>query len=270
MLAEQLVKEGRLDDALAALQAAVRKDPASGKLRVFLFQLLAVRGEWSRAMTQLGVAGELDPATLLMSQVCGQAVQCETLRADVFAGKRTPLVFGEPAEWVGLLVQALRYTADGLHDQAAALRDKAFDAAPGIAGSIDGQAFEWLADADLRLGPVFEAYIEGKYYWVPMQNVRRVSIDAPADLRDVIWAPATMEWTNGGRSVALLPVRYPGSESAADDAVRLARKTDFVEPAPGVYLGLGQRMWATDGGEFGMLATREIVFGDADAPAGGA
>ena len=46
MQADELVKAGRLDEALAALQQQVRDRPADAKLRVFLFQLLAVMGRW--------------------------------------------------------------------------------------------------------------------------------------------------------------------------------------------------------------------------------
>ena len=46
MQAEQSLREGRLRDALAELQAQVRKEPADAKYRIFLFQLLAVLGLW--------------------------------------------------------------------------------------------------------------------------------------------------------------------------------------------------------------------------------
>ncbi len=55
MTAEQLLKEGRPDEALKDLQKAVRDDPANAKPRVFLFQLLSVLGDWKRADTQLKV-----------------------------------------------------------------------------------------------------------------------------------------------------------------------------------------------------------------------
>ena len=56
---QQLILEGKLNDALGALQALVRKDASNAKYRIFLFQLLAVMGQWTRALTQLNVAGEL-------------------------------------------------------------------------------------------------------------------------------------------------------------------------------------------------------------------
>ena len=51
MQAEQMLQSGRLDEALEALTRQVRDNPADAELRVFLFQMLAVRGRWERAMT---------------------------------------------------------------------------------------------------------------------------------------------------------------------------------------------------------------------------
>ena len=40
-----------------------------------------------------------------------------------------------------------------------------------LRGSLNGQPFEWVADADSRLGPVMEAIINGRYYWVPFARL---------------------------------------------------------------------------------------------------
>ena len=96
MLAEESLRAGDLDEALAQLQDAVRKDTANAKLRIFLFQLLAVLGQWGRALTQLEVAGELDAGALAMVQTYREAIRCEVLRTGVFAGQRSPLFFGQP------------------------------------------------------------------------------------------------------------------------------------------------------------------------------
>ena len=258
MLADQSLREGRLDEALAQLQEQVRKDPANAKYRTFLFQLLSVMGQWERAMTQLKVVGELDAGTLAMVQAYREAVQCEALRAEVFSGERSPLVFGEPAPWVALLLEAQRHTAKDRHSQAAELRAKAFEDAPATPGTIDGQRIEWIADADTRLGPMLEAVVNGRYYWVPFDRIRRVHIEEPSDLRDVVWTPVQFTWANGGEVVGMIPTRYPGSETHEDDAIRLGRKTEWVEAAEGVYLGQGQRMIATDTGEYPLMDVRQI------------
>ncbi|MDQ4350559.1 type VI secretion system accessory protein TagJ, partial [Pseudomonas aeruginosa] len=119
MIAEELLRAGRLDDALKALQEQVRSQPSNATLRIFLFQLLAVMGQWARAQNQLKVVGELDASALPMVQTYSTAIDCEALRREVFAGRLTPVILGQPAEWIAPLLQALSLDAEG-HGEAAA------------------------------------------------------------------------------------------------------------------------------------------------------
>ncbi|MBM4109086.1 MAG: virulence protein SciE type [Phycisphaerae bacterium] len=271
MNADELVAQGKPDEALAALQAQIRAKPQNAKLRVFLFQLLCIQGDWKRALDQLEVAAQLDAANLLMAKVCGPAIRCELLRAEVFDGKRSPLILGEPTEWIGYLVQACQLAGQGKLAEAAPLREKAFELAPPTLGRIrvgddpQGAAFDWIADMDTRLGPVLEAIVDGKYYWIPWSRVKDVRIEAPTDLRDLIWLPAHFRWSAGGEGVGFVPVRYPGSEASPDPGVRMSRKTDWEEPSPGLFVGFGQRMLATDKGEFALLDVRAVTILEAGA-----
>ena len=263
--ARELLRDGKLDEALKALENEIRGAPADATLRVFLFQLLCVMGRWERAMTQLKVSGELDAINLLMVQVCTPALQCEALRAEVFSGKRMPLVFGQPAEWVGWMVQANQLAAQGKIADSQALRERALEAAPAVSGKLEHSAgkadFEWIADADSRLGPIFEAVIDGRYFWVPFENVHEIRLEKPKDLRDVVWAPAEFTWSNGGTAVGLIPSRYPGSETATDSALVMARATDWTDLGSDLFVGLGQRLIATDVAEYPLLELRKITLG---------
>lgn len=265
--AERAVREGDLDAALALLQDQVRRDPGVAKLRIFLFQLLCVNGQWERARTQLDLAADLDAGALALAQMYREAIHCERLRAEVFAGRKSPVIFGEPEEWLALLIESLLVTGTGRAGEAQALRARAFDAAPASSGTIDGEPFEWIADADMRLGPVCEAVINGRYYWVPFTRLSRVDLEAPADLRDFVWAPAHFEFQNGGEAVGVIPTRYPGSENSDDSMIRLARRTTWQEEAPDVFYGFGQRVFATDTGQHSLLDIRSIQIAPADAEA---
>lgn len=263
--AQHLLREGHPQEALQSLQAEIRKAPADASLRVFLFQLLAVLGQWERALTQLNVLGEMDATTLPMVQTYREAIRCELLRADVFAGRRSPLVFGDPEPWVALLLEALRLTAEGHPTQAQAVRDRAFEAAAATAGTLDDQPFAWIADADLRLGPMLEAIVNGRYYWIPFQRVQVIALEQPADLRDFVWMPAQFTWANGGETVGLIPARYPGSHASADPLVQLGRKTEWLESEAETCVGVGQRILATDQDEYPLLDIRRIDLHSADA-----
>ena len=252
------LRNGDPVEALRLLQDQVRARPADPKLRVFLFQLLCVLGQWDRALNQLEVAAELDASAIAMQQMYGDAVRCETLRDAVFAGTRVPMIFGEPDQWMALLLESLLLAGRGQASQAEQLRSRAFEEAPASAGVVNGQPFEWIADADSRLGPVIEAIINGRYYWVPFSRLKTIDCEPPEDLRDVVWTPAHLEFTNGGETLALLPTRYAGSQRSGDGLVALARKTIWEETAAGVHQGLGQRILTTDVDEFQIMEVRRI------------
>lgn len=270
MPAEQSLRDGRLDDALAELQDQVRREPANPRYRLFLFQLLAVLGQWPRARQQLQTLGQLDPSTFMLVQTYQATLTSEALRAAVFAGQHTPLLIGEPTPWLALLTEALRLAAAGQYPEANSLREQAFAAAPAIAGTLttadaENQPFAWLADADSRLGPVLEVIVNGHYGWVPFQHLRRLQLEPPSDLRDLVWLPAQFTWSNGGTAVGFIPSRYPGTEATADHALHLARRTEWQTPAPDLYFGLGQRLLTTDAGDIPLFEVRQITLtGPAD------
>ncbi|MDJ0807834.1 MAG: type VI secretion system accessory protein TagJ [Gammaproteobacteria bacterium] len=264
MLADEILRRGNPKEALASLQDQVRKNPSNPEYRTFLFQLLSVLGEWERAMNQLNVVAELDDGTLAMVQTYREALRCEALRTEIFNGERTPLLFGQPQEWVALMMQALQLSVENKIAQSQEVRNQAFEAAPTTSGTLDGAPFTWIADADSRLGPMLEAVINGQYYWVPIHQIRTINFDEPADLRDLVWMPAYFTWSNGGETVGLIPARYPDTQAHDDPLLLLGRKTEWIDAGDDLYLGLGQRMLTTDAGDYPLLDIREIKLNTAE------
>ena len=256
--AEALLKEGDLDGCLAEVMQHVRADGSAIEPRVFLFQLFCVLGQWERARRQLYILKDADASTIPMFEVYDNLLQCEQVRQAVFGGQRSPLMFGKPAQWTADLASAVSALAAGKDAEAEEMRDRAFDAAPATAGTINSEPFEWLADADGRLGPLLEVFLNGHYYWVPLDSVASVSMEAPEDLRDLVWAPAQFKWANGGEAVGFIPVRYPGSEAAEDDRIKLSRLTQWDERSNNLVMGLGQRVLVTDQDDYSFLAVSRI------------
>lgn len=256
--AEALLRAGDPKAALAKLTEAVRAKPADAKLRIFLAQLLCVLGQWERAHTQLNVVADLDKLAIPMRETVGHAIRCELMRAQVFAGKRSPMVFGLPDQWLALLIESLLQAGQGDTALSTDLAARAFDAAPAVPGKIDDKPFEWLADADSRIGPVLEACVNGRYYWIPFARLAKVSFEAPEDLRDCVWMPAQLTFANGGETVALVPTRYPGSEASADGLINLARKTEWSAAPGDRFFGSGQRVLTTDAGDIDLMTVRVI------------
>ena len=270
MDARQRLLDGDPAAALDALKAEVRQAPRDPRLRTFLFQMFCIFGEWDRALAQLTVAAELDPAAIPMAETYRTLIRCEGVRDGVFQGRRTPTLFGHSLPWVPLLVEASRLLAAGSPAAAATLRDQAFDAADPVPGTLDGTPFDWIADADPRLGPVLEAVLDGTYYWIPWQHVTHLVIEPPTDLRDQVWLPATFTWapgvtTNGGTAIGFIPTRYPGS-AAAGPLLALARRTEWVDHGDGWTLGLGQRMLTTGDADTALMDLRDLTLGAPPAP----
>lgn len=259
-----LLKANDVVGALQALQDQVRARPADARLRIFLFQLLCVTGDWKRAINQLKLCAELDPAATTMAQAYREAIICEVFREKVFTGDKEPLIFGEPQDWIALLVEALKALAGGDAARAAMLRERAFDAAPATPGEVNGTPFEWIADADMRLGPVLEVIINGRYFWMPLSAVSALRIEAPSDLRDAVWTAGNLTLHNGGEFVALIPTRYPGTPVEGDNAAKLARATAWVDLGGDAFRGVGQRILTTDQGDTPLMDLRVLHMSAAD------
>lgn len=270
MTPEEHLKSGNPSAALVALQDQVRADPADPKLRIFLFQLLCVLGDWKRAITQLKLSAEMDEAATMMARTYREAIICEVYREKVFAGEKEPLVFGEPEEWLALLIEAQKLLATGRPEDAAALRARAFDAAPASAGEINGKSFQWIADADMRLGPVLEVIVNGRYFWLPFTSVAALRMEDPTDLRDAVWTAATLSLHNGGEVAALIPTRYPGTTDSGDAAAMLARATSWADAGAETFVGTGQRLLTTDQSDIALLDVRSLVMEGAPAKTGAA
>ncbi len=262
MTPEDLLRSGDLDATLNALQDKIRSDPADAKLRIFLFQLLCVLGNWTRAIQQLKVSAEMDPAANLMAQTYREAIICEVYREKVFAGEKEPLIFGEPQEWLALLLEAQKALGAGRPQEAADVRARAFEAAPASSGMIDGQAFEWIADAVMRLGPVLEVIVNGQYFWLPFNQIQSLSIEEPTDLRDAVWTAGTLTVASGGEVAALIPTRYPGTAESGNHAAMLARATDWTDAGAETFVGIGQRLLTTDQADFPLMDIRNLTMAD--------
>ena len=256
-LSERSLQEGKLKQTLAQLQDEVRSSPRMRRCESFSFNSCASWASGRRPHAAPGACG-LDPSSMMLARIFQPVISCEVFRQEVFAGKRTPLIFGEPLEWMGLLIQANQLASTGQIKAGLELRDRAFEAAPATPGKMGEQPFEWLADADQRLGPVLEVILEGRYFWVPFCRIKRIALDKPTDLRDMVWLPAQFVWSNGGEASGHIPTRYAGTALQEDDALRLSRKTDWRDLGEGLTAGYGQRILATDQAEFPLLECRTI------------
>jgi len=259
MTPEELIKAGELQQALSAAKQNVQANPADPKHRVYLFQLQCVLGQWKESLAQLSILNDMDADSSMFANVFSPVVESEILRSEIFKGSKTPIIFGEPEEWMGDLVHANQMAAQGeiaAYDEA---QKRAFDKAPATKGKIDGTAFEWIADADTRLGPMLEVILQGCYRWVPFMRIASIKFEPTKNLCDLVWRSANFTWTNGGAASGFVPVRYFTSENCPDSAIQLARKTEWIKKSEQLFIGVGQRVLTTDQADTPILEIKEIT-----------
>lgn len=234
MTAREYYQAGKLAEAIQALGAELRNDPADSRKRTFLFELLCFAGDYDRAEKHLEVLAQGGPDAATGALLYRAALAAERSRYDLFEKKEYP---GPPAD-------------------AAEMR-----------GTWNGTPFESMEDADPRIGLRIEIFAAGQYMWLPLAHVASVEIEAPKRLRDLLWAPALVRTGKAfkGQELGevLMPVLSPFSFRHADDAVRLGRSTVWEPQEDGVF-PFGQKMFSVDGEDMPILELRKLEFAEAE------
>ncbi len=259
---EAALKQGDLTTALAEIRNSVRKEPTNEDLRLLMFQILALRAEWTSAKNQIDALLELSGKESPIALVYSAVLQGELQREHVFLGNTAPTVLGEPPDWLPLQIQLTRHTGRQEWAAAAKCQEKIERIARLTGVTVGDDSANWMMDADSRFGPVIEAIFKDTYYWIPQERIRSIHLMPPETLRDLLWARAEVTFTNGGVTHVFIPVRYPVSAKTTD-IEKLARVTSWDEPVPGLLIGAGQRVWITEGEtDFNLLETLTITFAE--------
>jgi len=235
MTAQELLKAGKLQEAIQAVTADVRDRPDDTRQRTFLFELLCFAGDYARAEKHL---------SLLSDSNADAAVGALVYRSALSAERKRQLFFGEKKYAEALELSKWR------------------------SGTLNGEKFRSIEDIDPRIGPRLEVFIAGEYVWLPFAHIGSLTLGPPRYLRDLLWASATitagpsMEGKEFGE--VLMPMLYPASACHARDTVRLGRETDWIlakeEP---IEIPYGQKLFVLDEERsVAILEIRSLQFDD--------
>jgi len=240
--ADELFASGDIQGARAELIKQVRSEPGSVPVRMFLFQLFSLTGEWKRAKAQLDTLAKLDPELQMLSVAYSQCIEAERDRERVFAGEADMPILSK-ASWGSELSEALKAFLNKGNGAAKKLLEVQNNL-PDYKGSAnDDLAFDWISNADPRIGPATEAIISGRYGLIPFADLETLEIRKPIDLRDTVWAQAEFGLLKGAKVSGFIPMRYPGSHSSEDSAVVMGRTTIWTEEN-GLEIAMGHNILA--------------------------
>jgi type VI secretion system protein ImpE len=256
-----LLRAGRLADAIAAAQAALRKSPMNLDARVFLAELLIFAGNLERADTLMDAATAIDPSTALVAAEFRQLLRAETARRQLFADGRVPEFLGEPTAAQKLQLSALVALRAGDTAEAVRCMRLAEETRPRTPGLHGDTPFGDFRDADDLLAGSFEVLTStGKYFWIPTERVISAQFHRPARPRDLIWRRVSMSVADGPEGDVYLPVLYAATEPLTD-AQRLGRETDWRETEGGAVRGVGQRVFLAGDDGVDVMALGSLKFG---------
>lgn len=264
MVPEILLKDYNLADALVNLKKEVASDPSDAGKRWFLFQLFCFNGEYERSQEQLKLAAQLDESFQSAFLIYSRVIASEIFREKVVvSGQETPLILGEPEEWVAKLFEANRMLGDGNLDAATKLRMEAYELQPTVSGKCNDVQFDWICDQDSRFAGNLECFLNGKYYWLSLSQVKELSLSVNPETRsyiDLLYPKAKLVLRTEAELDVMLFARYPGRYASASSELAMNRLTDWEDLNDYNILGRGQRMLCSDSGDFPLLELSKLSF----------
>ncbi|MEG3128754.1 type VI secretion system accessory protein TagJ [Pantoea cypripedii] len=262
---QQRLATASLAENLASITAQIQANPADADLRAAFVQLLCLAGNWTRAQTQLQSWLALTPQAQPTVTLLQQAIAGEQQRAAVLQGEAQPHLPGSAWMWCETLLAALQADIAGDVAHGTELRQQALENAAANPGSLEQQDqqrdFPWLMDGDSRFGPVCEALVNGRYYWLPFAAIREMQFQAPTSVTDLIWRHTRVQLVDGSEQVCQLPVRYPLTATPEERWLR----SSVTEWQPlgnddSQFIGHGQKVWLSDSAEYPLLALQHLTF----------
>ncbi len=258
--AAALFRAGKLDDAVAAAQAAVRKTPTDLNARVLLGELLAFTGNLERADVVLDAASAIDPTTAVVVAEFRQLVRADMARRQLFRDGRVPEFLSDPTETQRLQLAALVALRGGDPAEAARQAQAAEAVRPRVSGKHGAAAFDDWRDADDLLAGSFEVLTTtGKYFWIPTERVESVEFHAPKRPRDLLWRRASMSVSSGPDGEVYVPAIYATDETMTD-TLRLGRETDWKEAEGAPVRGIGQRVFVVGEDAIALMDLGKVTF----------
>jgi type VI secretion system protein ImpE len=260
--ASGLFRAGKLNPAIEAANAALRKSPADLGRRVLLAELLVFAGNLERADTILDAAAQTDSTVTVGIAEFRQLVRGALARRQYSREGRVPEFIGEPTPALRSGLAALVAFRAGDIEEAARRAAEAEAVRPRVAGYAGDLPFDDFRDADDLHAGFFEVLTTtGKYFWIPTERVGSIAFHPARRPRDLAWRRASVSVTGGPDGDVYLPAIYDTDKPDISDQFLLGRATDWIGPENGPTLGIGQRVFVVGDNATGIMDLTTLRFG---------
>lgn len=254
---KELIKAGKLVEARENLVGEVKTSPGDTGKRTLLFQILALLGEWDKALRHLDMIGSQDPARAIHVQTCKNLILAEKERSEVCSLKQLPSFLPETPPYLDTYYEALKNIRSENSEKAAGLFSSI--QRPVVSGTVNDKPFEGICDTDTFVHAFIEAFVHERYVWIPFEYIRELNVSEPKNLFDLIWIQAGITTWEGLSLNCYLPVLYPETFLHEDDQVRLGRLTKWTPLAGSFFKGHGQHVYQAGEEDISILEIRNIT-----------
>lgn len=257
--AREHLKAGKLNDAVAVAVEDVKARPGDVASRFYFAEMLLLSGDLDRADVQFDTVSQQDPKQALLTSLLRQLLRAEKARRQFYDEGRLPEFLDQPSLDLRLRLEASILIRQGNPREAADLLEKAEAGRPRLSGVLNGKEFDDFRDLDDLTASFLEVLTSnGKYYWVPLEQVESVEFQAPTQLYEIVWRAARMSVRNGPDAVVYLPVLYIGSHASVEDVIRLGRRTEWRGEESAPVRGLGQRTFLAGEMDLAILEVHKL------------
>lgn len=253
MTPTELFHEARLAEAIAVQEEAVRARPEDPGEQFLRCDLLAFTGDREAVRRQLDALAGGPPELAEYLAEWRSLLAADDAR---HAAGRPDFLLDPPPHLLRRLEAADRLRA-GRVEEAIDLLDEADEEAPWVGGHVDGREFEGWRDSDDLLGPVLELFHADRWLWVPVEQVRKLRLEEPDGLRDLLYRPATVWLADGRAWEVFVPALYAGTAAHPEEGIRTGAGIDWVEET-GVMRGLGARTFLFGEEELTLAEFRQV------------
>jgi type VI secretion system protein ImpE len=263
--AGDLFRAGKLDAAIAAANAEVRRKPGDLGGRVLLAELLVFAGNLDRADTILDAASRLDPTASVVVAEFRQLLRADLARRQFARDGRVPEFLDEPTASLraALAAQVALRAGDAAEAIARAAEVEALR--PRVPGRLKQAGaeieFDDFRDADDLCAGFFEVLTTtGKYFRVPTERVESILFHRPQRPRDLVWRRATISVNRGPDGEVYIPAIYASTAPDLPDLYRLGHGTDWTGEEAGPVCGIGQRVFLAGDDTYPIMDIAELSF----------
>ncbi|CAN5605435.1 N/A [soil metagenome] len=237
--------DNRLSDAIR-LQSDIVNQNGDAAGRLFLVELLAVAGDYPNAWRHLNAIESHDEEWPRSRRHFRRMLKLLSLRRRGLVPQFLS-VPAQHAKYRRLLQRAVHREETR---NIVRLLDRADDRSPYLIGHVDGREFEGLRDADDRFGSVLEAFVEGEYVSIPLEQIRRIVIAPAVNLLDRAVRAVTIRLVSKEEFGAMVPLTYPAHYELPDeDSLALGLDTDRCEEHGGITTARGGKLLLTEAEE---------------------